>query len=207
MGINSITDFFALGCGRCSRFQTSECSTQLWQEELALLRSTVLSAGLTEEVKWSHPCYTDQGKNIAVIGAFRDCCVLTFFKGVLLSDPAQILELPGENSQAGRVIRIRSLEQVHQLSEMIRDYLREAIDIERSGQQFEKIKIEDRPIPQELADKFDEMPELRQAFRSLTPGRQRGYLLHFSQPKQAKTREARIEKCVDQIMAGQGLND
>lgn len=207
MGINSISDYFEQGCGRCSRFQKPDCSTQLWRAELAVLRSTILTVGLTEEVKWSHPCYTDQGKNIAVIGAFRDCCVLTFFKGALLSDPAQILELPGENSQVGRVIRIRSVEQVRSLAGTICDYLREAIEIERSGREVEKIKIEDRPIPQELADKFDELPELREAFRRLSPGRQRGYLLHFSQPKQAKTREARIEKCLDQIMAGQGLND
>lgn len=207
MGITSISDYFENGCGRCSRYQTADCSTQLWRKELSVLRSTILSVGLTEEVKWSHPCYTDQGKNIAVIGAFRDCCVLTFFKGVLVSDPAQILELPGENSQAGRVIRIRSVEQVQSLAGTICDYLREAIEIERSGREVEKIKIEDRPIPQELAEKFDEIPELREAFRRLSPGRQRGYLLYFSQPKQSKTREARIEKCLDRIMAGQGLND
>lgn len=207
MTIANVDEYLRDGCGRCNRFKSPECSSQLWRDELALLRSVVLSTGLAEELKWSHPCYTDAGKNIAVLGAFRDCCVITFFKGALLADPAKILELPGENSQSGRVIRIRSVEQVRALSGTIGDYLREAIEIERSGQEVEKIKIEDRPIPQELADKFDEIPELREAFRALTPGRQRFYLLHFSEPKQAKTRESRIEKCVDLILAGKGLND
>ena len=207
MSIVSVDQYLADGCGRCNRFQTPDCSTQLWGEELALLRSIVLRTGLTEQMKWSHPCYSDVGKNIAVIGAFRECIVITFFKGALMNDPAQILELPGENSQAGRVIRIRSVEQANRFAETIREYVLEAIEIERSGQVVEKIRIEDRPIPQELADKFDEMPGLREAFRALSPGRQRGYILHFSQPKQAKTREARIAKSIDDIMAGIGLND
>jgi uncharacterized protein YdeI (YjbR/CyaY-like superfamily) len=207
MKIDSVNEYFSEGCGRCSRFQTPDCSTQIWREELTLLRSLILSSGLTEELKWAHPCYTDNGKNIAVMGAFRDCCTVSFFKGALLSDPEHILELPGENSQSGRVIRLRSVAQIKLLADVIKAYLREAIEIERSGQQVEKIKIEERPIPQELADKFEEMPELREAFRALTPGRQRGYLLHFSQPKQAKTREARIAKSIEQIIAGNGLND
>ena len=207
MKIGSVNEYLYEGCGRCSRFQTPDCSTQIWREELTLLRSVILSSGLTEELKWSHPCYTDKGKNIAVVGAFRDCCTVSFFKGALLSDSAQILELPGQNSQSGRVIRLRSVDQITLLADVIKAYLREAIEIERLGQEVETINIEDRPIPQELADKFEEVPELREAFRALTPGRQRGYLLHFSQPKKAKTRETRIEKCIDSILSGMGLND
>ena len=207
MKIHAVNEYFSEGCGRCSRFQTPDCSTQIWREELTLLRSLILSSGLTEELKWAHPCYTDNGKNIAVMGAFRDCCVLSFFKGALLGDPAQILELPGENSQSGRVIRLRSVEQIRTHAEAIKACLQEAIEVERSAMEIEKLKIEDRPIPQELADKFEEMPALREAFRALTPGRQRFYLLQFSQPKQAKTREARIEKSIDNIMAGKGFNE
>jgi len=202
-----VDEFFADGCGRCKRYKTPDCSVRVWNEAIVALRAVLRASPLTEEHKWQHPCYTRDGRNIAIIGAFRDHCVLTFFKGALLSDPANILELPGENSQSGRVIRFRSSKEVADLSTTVLAYIDNAIEVETSGQQVEKIKIEDRLIPDELASKFEEMPELKEAFKALTPGRQRFYLMQFSQPKQAKTREARIEKSIDNIMAGKGFGE
>lgn len=207
MSTNLVDLYLAEGCGRCARYQTSECSTQFWKEELKLLRKLALGAGLREELKWKHPCYTLEGKNIVLLGAFRERCAMTFFKGSIMSDPAQVLEFQGENSRVAKTFYVTSLDRLKQFESTLATYIQEAIELEKSGAVVPKSESGDQPIPEELAAKFDELPEFREAFYRLTPGRQRGYLIHFSQPKQSKTREARIEKSIDDIMVGKGFHD
>ncbi|MEY3385204.1 MAG: hypothetical protein RIR53_15 [Bacteroidota bacterium] len=178
-----------------------------WRDEMVALRELTLEAGIDEEVKWYQPCYTLDGKNVCIIGTLNDCCVLSFFKGALLTDPDGVLELPGPNTQAGRVLRIRSTEDVTRLSPQIRRFLREAIEAERSGRVIPKLSIDQREIPSELEEQFEAVEGLRGAFESLTPGRRRAYLLHFSSAKQSSTRRARIERATPDIFAGKGLND
>lgn len=171
------------------------------------LRAIALDSGLTEELKWYQPCYTFNGNNVAIISAFKEYCVLSFFKGALLKDPNGILVRPTENMQAARQIRFTSKEEIEKLAPVARAYLLEAAEVERAGLKVNFKKIEEFPIPAEFQRRLDEDPGLKAAFQSLTPGRQRAYLLHFSAAKQAITREARIDKCVPQIMEGKGLND
>lgn len=207
MKTSAVDLYLSEGCGRCSRYRTTECSTQFWQEDLTVLRSLCLNAGLKEELKWNHPCYTVNGKNVVLLGAFREYCLMTFFKGSIMSDPLQILEFQGENSRIAKSARIREVGQATVLKATLSAYLEEAIELERSGKQVEKTDVRDYPIPEELASAFKELPELREAFHRLTPGRQRYYLIQFSQPKQSKTREARIQKSIDNIMAGKGYGE
>jgi uncharacterized protein YdeI (YjbR/CyaY-like superfamily) len=161
---------------------------------------------LTEELKWGVPCYTYQKKNIVIISALRNYCAFSFLKGVLLKDPHNLLEKPGLNSQSDRVIKFTSVQQIIELEDIIKSYVSEAIEVENAGLKVE-FKKNPEPIPEELQQKFDEDPFSKTAFEELTPGRQRGYILHFSQPKQSKTRVARIEKCVPKILNGEGLHD
>ncbi|PQA93240.1 hypothetical protein B0A69_13945 [Chryseobacterium shigense] len=178
-----------------------------WQKEFEKLRTIALSTELVEDLKWGCPCYTYQGKNIFLIHGFKEYCALLFFKGALMKDPDQILIQQSENVQAARQIRFTDAQQINDLEEVLRSYMFQAVEIEESGAKVEMKKTKAFEIAEEFQNKLDENPELKDAFEALTPGRQRAYLLHFSSPKQSKTREARIEKCIPQILAGKGLND
>jgi len=178
-----------------------------WQEELQKLRTIILGSPLTEEVKWRVPCYTFQGRNVLFIGRFKESCVLSFVKGVLLKDARGILVQQTENSQSVRVIRFTHVQQIVEMEPVLKAYIDEAVEVEKAGLQVKLKKITDFKIPEELQIKLDENPALKTAFRALTPGRQRAYLLHISAVKQSKTREARVEKCLQKILKGKGLDD
>ncbi len=194
------------GCGRCSLYQTPDCKVHSWPNELRELRRIVLECGLTEEYKWSQPCYTYQGNNVVIVTAFKNHAALAFFKGTLLRDSEKILVSPGENSQASRYAKFTDVKEVLAQEEILKAYLFEAIEVEKAGLKV-AFKKTPEPIPEELEQKFSEMPELKAAFKALTPGRQRGYILHFTQPKQSKTRVSRIEKLTNKILSGKGFHD
>jgi len=177
-----------------------------WREESEKLRMILLDFPLTEELKWGEPCYTLQGKNVVLIGGFKDYCSLLFFKGALLGDPHRILVTPGK-LQAGRQLRFTSLHEIVAMEPVLKTYIYEAIEVEKAGLKVKLKKHSDYAIPEELQKKFDEIPALKTAFEALTPGRQRAYMFHISAPKQSKTRESRVAKCIPQILAGKGLND
>ncbi|MDF2725599.1 MAG: YdeI [Paenibacillus sp.] len=178
-----------------------------WKEEYVQLRRIALDRELTEEFKWMHPCYTIQNKNVVLIHGFKQYCALLFHKGALLQDTHGILIQQTENVQAARQIRFTSVQDIIEKEDILKAYIDEAIVVELSGLEVNYKKNEDYAIPEELLHKFTEIPELKTAFEALTPGRQRGYLLHFSSPKQSKTRESRIEKYVELILDGKGLDD
>ncbi|MDW5289540.1 DUF1801 domain-containing protein [Formosa sp. PL04] len=178
-----------------------------WKEELTKLREIILDLGLNEEFKWMHPCYTENGKNIILIHEFKDYCAILFHKGVLLKDVENILIQQTENIQSARQIRFTDLPEISELEPIIKQYIREAIEIEKSGLKIQKKKTTDFKIPEELEQKFKENPNFEKAFKDLTAGRQRGYLLHFFKPKQSKTKISRIEKNTERIFDGFGLND
>ena len=198
--------FIADGCGRCDYYATDKCKVRSWQMELQHLRQIMLETGLIEEVKWGVPVYTHQGKNIVIVSALKDCVAFGFFKGVLLSDPKKILEQQGPSVQSARIIRFTAVDQIINLSDTIKEYVKESVVIEESGVKVE-FKKDLEPIPDELNDMFEDLPALRDAFYALTPGKQRGYIIHFSQPKQSTSRISRIEKCIDKIMNGEGFHD
>ncbi|MCT2346190.1 YdeI/OmpD-associated family protein [Niallia taxi] len=178
-----------------------------WQEEYIKLRSIIRDCELTEEFKWMHPCYTLNNKNIVLIHGFKEYVALLFHKGALLKDPEGILVQQTENVQAARQIRFTNLQEIVEKEAVIKAYIHEAIAVEEAGLEVELKKNEEYSVPEELQQKFAENPVFKEAFEALTPGRQRAYLLHFSQAKQAKTREARIEKYLPHILEGKGLND
>jgi uncharacterized protein YdeI (YjbR/CyaY-like superfamily) len=178
-----------------------------WHEEFETLRAIVLDCPLTEELRWYQPCYRFRNQNVVLIHGFKEYCALLFFKGALLQDPNSILVQQTENVQAARQIRFTSVREIVKMEPILKAYILEAIEVEKAGLKVKLKKTSDFKIPKEFQSKLDEMPALKTAFRALTPGRQRAYLLHFSQPKQSKTREARIEKCTQQILNGKGLND
>jgi len=181
--------------------------TTSWRDELEALRKIILDCPLTEELKWGKPCYTFQNKNVIIIQGFKEYCALMFFKGALLKDPGGILEKPGENTQAGRRIPFTSVQEVVAMESVLKDYINEAVEVEKAGREMEYKGTEDFNIPEELQGKLDENSALNNAFKALTPGRQRAYLLYFSAAKQSKTRVSRIEKCIFKILNGKGLND
>jgi uncharacterized protein YdeI (YjbR/CyaY-like superfamily) len=178
-----------------------------WQEELSALRAIILDCGLNEEMKWGTPCYTYQGRNIVIIGGLKEYCVLSFFKGALLSDTDGILAKPGENTQYGRLIRFANVREIVKLAPVLKAYIYEAIEVEQAGIKLISKSPATPNIPPEFQDRLDKDRALRTAWDGLTPGRQRAYLLYFSQPKQSKTRTVRVEKCREQILKGKGLND
>lgn len=178
-----------------------------WQEELEHLRTIALECGLKEELKWGCPCYTHDKTNIVLIHAFKGYCALLFFKGALLKDSKKILIQQTENVQAGRQLRFSSVKEITKLSRTIKTYIQEAVEVEKAGLKVPMKKTKDYDVPEEFEAKLKAMPELKKAFKALTPGRQRGYLFHFSQAKQSKTREARIEKYIPKIMEGKGFDD
>lgn len=202
-----VDKYFTDGCGRCSLGGTPNCKVHRWPDVLERLRTLVLDCGLTEELKWGVPCYTFQNNNIVLIGAFKEYCVLTFFKGALLNDEHGILSKPGENTQAGRVVKFTLGKEIQELMPILKAYIYETIEVEKAGLKVDFKKASEYEITEEFKHKLDESPILRASFEALTPGRQRAYLLYFAQPKQAKTREARIEKCIPKILRNRGLND
>ena len=205
---NPLVDaYLAEGCGRCELANTPECKVFQWIPELNALRSIVLSCGLEEERKWGVPCYTHKGANVAVVAAFKDYCSLSFFKGSLLKDPGKILDKPGENTQSARLIRFNSVSRIQELEPLLRAYIFEAIEVEDAGLKVDFKAKNELEYPDELVAIFAENPALQSAFESLTPGRQRGYLLYFSGAKQSATRTSRIEKYIDHILAGKGFHD
>jgi uncharacterized protein YdeI (YjbR/CyaY-like superfamily) len=178
-----------------------------WQKEIEQLRTIVLDCDLTETLKWGCPCYTYEDSNVVLIHTFKEYCALLFFKGALLKDPKEILIQQTENVQAARQMRFTSLQEITKLKTTIKAYIKGAIAAEKSGLKVELKKTSEFSMPDEFKQVLKEDAALKKAFNALTPGRQRGYLLHFSSAKQSKTREARIEKCIPDIMEGKGLND
>jgi uncharacterized protein YdeI (YjbR/CyaY-like superfamily) len=178
-----------------------------WQEEYRKLREIVLDCRLVEDFKWRVPCYTRDDKNVVMIHGFKEYCALLFPKGALLKDTERILIQQTENVQAARQIRFTSLDEIEELEPILKGYIKEAIEIEKAGLEVEFKQTAEFNMPEEFQARLDENPALKTAFDALTPGRQRGYLLYFSAPKQSQTRESRIEKYEQQILAGKGLND
>ncbi|RKE87835.1 uncharacterized protein YdeI (YjbR/CyaY-like superfamily) [Ichthyenterobacterium magnum] len=178
-----------------------------WQKEYEKLRAIVLDCGLTEELKWGVPCYTFRKNNIVLIHGFKDYCALLFHKGVLLKDTNNILIQQTKNVQSARQIRFANLQEINDLKQVIKTYIFEAIEVEKAGLEVKMKKTSEFEMPDEFKKALDNNSDLKTAFYALTPGRQRGYLLHFSQALQSKTRESRIEKCTDKILNGIGLND
>ena len=178
-----------------------------WQQEFGLLRQLVLDCGLEEHLKWGVPCYTFQDANVVLIHGFKEYCALLFHKGALLKDPQGILVQQTENVQAARQIRFPGAEEIVALEDELKSYIINAREVEKAGLKVELKKTRDYEVPEEFQQALDENAEFREAFEALTPGRQRGYLLYFSAPKQSKTRLSRIEKNWDRILQGKGLND
>src|SRR5947208_837621 len=178
-----------------------------WQKEMEKLRRISLGCGLTEELKWGKPCYTFQNSNIVLIHGFKEYCALLFFKGALLNDADGILVQQTKNVQASRQIRFTDVREIVKLKPVLKAYIYEAIEVEKAGLKVPLRKTKEFSMPEEFQNKLNENRALKKAFNALTPGRQRGYLLYFSAPKQSKTRESRVEKCMPQIFNGKGLND
>lgn len=181
--------------------------TQQWQDEFVELRTITLGCGLTEELKWGKPCYTFQKSNIVIIQGFKEYCALMFFKGALLKDEKGILVAMTENTQAARQIRFSNVQEILKMEPILKDYINEAVEVEKAGLEVEFKETSEFPMPEEFQNKLDENPALKTAFEALTPGRQRAYLLYFSGAKQSKTRASRVEKYVPKILAGKGLQD
>jgi len=194
------------GCGRCSLAATPKCKVNYWQKELVALRKILLKLDLTEELKWKIPCYTWNKRNIVLLSAFKEYCAISFFKGTLLKDKKAILIKPGENSQATRQLRFHNCKEIKLFESEIFAYVKEAIELEKAGLKVD-FKKNPEPIPEEFQQKMDASLALKTAFEGLTPGRQRAYILYFSAPKQSKTRIIRIEKYLQKILNGKGIND
>jgi uncharacterized protein YdeI (YjbR/CyaY-like superfamily) len=178
-----------------------------WQEEFEKLRMIILDCGLTEELKWGKPCYTFQNSNVVVIQGFKEYCALMFFKGALIHDADGILIQQTENVQAARQVRFTNVREIVQMEPILKAYIHEAIEVEKAGLKVKMKKTSEFAIPEEFQERLDAFPAVKTAFDALTPGRQRGYLLYFSAPRQSKTRQSRVEKCVQRILDGKGLND
>ncbi len=178
-----------------------------WQQEIESLRAILLNCGLTEEFKWGKPCYSYQKSNLVIIQPFKEYFALLFFKGYLLQDPDGVLVKTGENTKVGRQIRFKDVSEITRMESILKKYINQAIEVDKSDVQVRDNMNTEIQFPQELHDKFEENPALKKAFKALTPGRQRAYNFYFSAPKQSKTRESRIEKHIAQILDGKGLND
>jgi uncharacterized protein YdeI (YjbR/CyaY-like superfamily) len=206
--LNPLVDnYLDIGCGRCPLVGTPACKVKTWQAELIKLREIVLATELTEELKWKQPCYTFEGSNILMVSAFKDYAFISFFKGVLMKDPNDVLIAPTENIQSARQIRFTDIQQIVAQEAVLKAYIAEAIEVEKSGAKIEPKKTSDFEVPEELQAKFAEDPVFETAFEALTPGRQRGYLLYFAGAKQSATRASRIEKAMPKIFEGKGWNE
>lgn len=204
--ITGIEDFFTLGCGRCERFATPDCSTRQWSEGLLALRQLCLGVGLVETLKWAHPCYTHQGRNIALMGALRGDFRLSFFNAALLTDPAGVLERAGPNSQQPDLMRFSSAAQVAAMAPTIRAYLQEAMGHAEAGTRPHKV-VAELVLPAELTAALGTDPELAAAFARLTPGRQRSYVINLNAAKKSETRVARLAAFRGHILAGKGAQE
>ncbi|MFM8840390.1 MAG: YdeI/OmpD-associated family protein [bacterium] len=202
----AIADFFDVGCGRCPLVGTPNCKVKTWNAELRALRDIILKIDVTEERKWGVPCYTNNGKNIVLLSALKESATISFLKGSLIDDVHGVLIAPGKNSQSARYMKFTSVQEIKKAKPIIIDYIQQALEIEITGKKV-VFKKDDDPIPEELSESFAKQPSLKTAFYALTPGRRRGYLLHFNQAKQSATRESRIQKCIPNIMKGKGLQD
>ncbi len=200
-----VDNYLIDGCMRCDFGATPRCKVHRWRAELDTLRQLVLASGLTEEIKWGVPVYTHNGKNVVTVSALRESCMIGFFKGVLMSDPHNILQQQA-NIQQSRVIFFTSMEDVMKVEDLLPSYIREAIAVEESGAKFEYVKNPE-PVPDELLQAFEDDPVFERAFYALTPGRQRGYIIHISSSPKTQTRLERIEKSKQPIFNGVGLND
>jgi uncharacterized protein YdeI (YjbR/CyaY-like superfamily) len=188
-----------------SKLERSFDSARLWREEAIELRKILLRTDLSEDLKWGKPCYTHDGKNICIIQRMNGFLALLFFKGALLKDPDNVLEVQGPNSRGGYRLRFTSVQNIAKMAKTVKAYVREAIEVEKAGLKVETAA--DLNLPEELVDKLAQDPELKAAFDKLTPGRKRGYVLHFSDAKQAKTRAARIDRYRSKILTGKGLQE
>jgi uncharacterized protein YdeI (YjbR/CyaY-like superfamily) len=200
-----IETYLLEGCGRCELGGTPDCKVHTWASEIRELRRIVLSCGLDEEVKWGNPCYTFQGNNVLMIAAFKQFVSLSFFKGVLLQDLDKLLDQQGENSQSVRVLKFTEVQPILELEVIIKTYIYEAIEVEKKGLKVSFKAKDELVYPDELLQAFESHEDLKMAFEALTPGRQRGFILHFTQPKKSETRVNRIEKCKSLIFEGKGL--
>jgi uncharacterized protein YdeI (YjbR/CyaY-like superfamily) len=178
-----------------------------WKDEMEKLRTIILDCGLTEELKWGKPCYMYQKSNIVVIQGFKAYCALLFMKGFLLNDAYGILIKTGENTRVGRQIRFTNSREIVKMRTILKSYIYQAIEVEKAGLKVNHAKAPEFAVPEEFQKKLKKMPALKTAFNALTPGRQRAYIFYFSAPKQSKTRESRVEKCLNQILDGKGLNE
>ena len=181
--------------------------SKTWREELAKLRAIILDCHLTEDLKWGKPCYTVQNSNTILIIPLKDHCALMFCKGALLKDASHILTKPGENTQGGRWIKFAGITEIAATETILKAYIQEAVEVEKSGLEIKYKETSEYAVPIEFQNKLNEHPALNTAFDKLTPGRQRAYILNFSAPKQSKTRDSRVEKCMQRILDGKGLND
>lgn len=204
--ITDIEDYFSKGCGRCDRFDTPDCSTKQWHSGLLRLRDLCRDLGLEETLKWAHPCYMHAGRNIAIIGAFRNDFRLSFFNAALMKDPEGILEKQGPNTRHADMIRFTANTQVGEMSDVITAYLNEAMGYAEAGIKPPK-QDGDIDLPDELIEALDADPELAEAFHGLTPGRQRSYVINLNSAKKPETRVARISTYRDKILAGKGFNE
>jgi len=208
--IGSVDQYLTDGCGRCYHFQKPSCKVHSWQEELITLRLLVNSTELKEELKWSQPCYTINGKNVIIIASFREYCCINFLKGILIKDDLKLLTKPGENSHTSRMLKFKKTDdsiKLLQQTEIILEYINQAIEIEKSGVKTpEKPKVEE-PMPNELLEQFKLVDGLESDFFNLTPGRQRAYLMHFNSAKQSATKTNRITKLIPKIKSGKGPNE
>lgn len=201
-----VDHYLAEGCGRCPLYQTPDCKVHSWRDILHALREVVQHEKITEEYKWSQPCYTLDGANLFIVTAFKNYAAIAFFKGSLFEDPHQLLIVPGEHSRHGRQLRFTSLEQVYAHKDQILFFVLESIRVQEAGLEVPPASS-DHELPQELTEMFQSDPAFEQAFFALTPGRQRGYIIYFSQAKQPKTRVSRIEKYRALIFSGMGMHD
>lgn len=201
--ITDIEDFFTVGCGRCERFATPQCSTRRWAPGLAALRRICLAAGLEEHVKWGHPCYMHAGRNVVIIGALQGDFRLSFFHPALMTDPEGVLERQGPNTRHADCLRFTDNAGVDDMADTITSYLVEAMGYAEEGRKPPKDEHA-LDLPEEFIEAMDADPEMAEAFHALTPGRQRSYEIHFNGAKKSETRVARIQRCRDKILAGKG---
>lgn len=202
-----IDEFIENGCGRCERYATPDCNVIRYQDIIIELRRIALETGLQEEHKWSQACYTHNGKNIIIISAVRANALLSFFKGALLKDPENILQKPGENSNATRLFKFTSLNQALEIESTIKAYIFEAIEIEKAGLTIKAKDISEFEVPEELTHAFQEDPPFESSWNNLTKGRRKSWLIHFNQAKQSKTKVSRIEKAKEKIFNGKGWQE
>ena len=204
---NDVDQYLDIGCGRCKFGGTPDCKVKSWTDELTLLRSILFQSDLTEEIKWSAPCYTYEGRNVLTLSALKESAVVSFFRGAELPDSENILEKPGENSRFARYVRFTDTKQIKSLKKVLLECIRVAIQLEKTGSKPRASEVVETQHPAELAEMFESDPKFAKAFFALTPGGQRGYLIHFSSAKQSKTRISRIRKCMPKIFEGKGWNE